>query len=68
MECQQSIATQTAQEVNVELKSSVTRIVQFIWCVKLIDDSHAPEIVSGQLNAIKTNLKARYGPLKGSAK
>ena len=29
MECQQSIATQTAQEVNVELGSIVTRRVQF---------------------------------------
>ena len=29
MECQQSIATQTAQEVNVELRSSVTRSVEF---------------------------------------
>ena len=31
-----------------------------IWCVKLKDDAHAPEIVSGQLNIIKTYLKARY--------
>ena len=29
MECRQSIATQTAQEVNVEVRSSVTRRVQF---------------------------------------
>ena len=29
MECQQSIANQTPQEVNVELRSSVTRRVQF---------------------------------------
>ena len=29
MECQQSIATQTAQEVNVEVRSSVTRKIQF---------------------------------------
>ena len=29
MESQQSIATQTAQEVNVELRCSVTRKVQF---------------------------------------
>ena len=29
VECQQSIATQTAQEFNVELRSSVTRRVQF---------------------------------------
>ena len=25
-----------------------------------MDDAHAPEIVSGQLNVIKTYLKARY--------
>ena len=31
-----------------------------ILSVKLTDDAHAPEIVSGQLNMIKTNLKARY--------
>ena len=31
-----------------------------IWCVKLMDDAHAPEIMSGQLNVIETYLKARY--------
>ena len=31
-----------------------------IWCVKLMDDAHAPEIMSGQLNVVKTYLKARY--------
>ena len=31
-----------------------------IWCVKLMDDAHAPEILSGQLNVVKTYLKARY--------
>ena len=31
-----------------------------IWCVKLMDDAHTPEIMSGQLNMIKTYLKARY--------
>ena len=30
------------------------------WCVKLMGDAHAPEIMSGQLNVIKTYLKARY--------
>ena len=30
-----------------------------IWCVKLMDDAHAPEIKSGQLNVVKTYLKAR---------
>ena len=31
-----------------------------IWCVKLIDDAHAPQIISGQLNVVKTYLIARY--------
>ena len=31
-----------------------------IWCVRLMDDAQAPEIMSGQLNVIKTHLKARY--------
>ena len=31
-----------------------------IWCVKLMDDAHAPEIMSGQMNMVKTYLKARY--------
>ena len=32
-----------------------------IWCVKLMDDDHAPEITSGgQMNVVKTYLKARH--------
>ena len=31
-----------------------------IWCVRLMDDSHATEVKSGQLNVVKTYLKARY--------
>ena len=31
-----------------------------IWCVKLTVDAHAPEIIGGQLNVVKTCLKARY--------
>ena len=31
-----------------------------IWCVKLMDDAHAPKIMSGQMNVVKTYLKARY--------
>ena len=30
------------------------------WCVKLMYDAHVPEIISGQLNVVKTYLKARY--------
>ena len=35
-------------------------IMKKIWCVKLMDDAHAPEIMSGQMNVVKTYLKARY--------
>ena len=31
-----------------------------IWCVKLMDDAHAPEVISGKMNSVKTYLKARY--------
>ena len=31
-----------------------------IWCFKLMDDAHDPEIMSGQMNVVKTYLKARY--------
>ena len=31
-----------------------------IWCIKLMDDAHAPEIMSGQMNVVKTYLKARH--------
>ena len=34
-------------------------IMKKIWCVKLMDDAHAPEIMSGQMNVVKTYLKAR---------
>ena len=34
--------------------------VKKLWCVKLMDDAHAPEIVSGQPNVLKTYLKAKY--------
>ena len=31
-----------------------------IWCVKMMDDAHYSEIISGQLNIRKTYLKTRY--------
>ena len=31
-----------------------------IWCVKFMDDAHAPEVIIEQLNVVKTYLKARY--------
>ena len=48
--------------VRTNLKPSVQEATPLkkIWCVKLMDDAHAPEIMSGQLKVIKTYLKARY--------
>ena len=52
VECQQSIATQTAQEVNVELGSSVTRRVQFTDTKEeyepSLDCSSGEETLSGE--------------------
>ena len=47
--------------VRSNLKPSVQEATPLkkIWCVKLMDDAHAPEIMSGQLNVVKTYLKAR---------
>ena len=47
--------------VCTNLEPSVQEATPFkkIWCVKLMDDAHAPETMSGQLNVVKTYLKAR---------
>ena len=51
-----------ATVVRTNLKPSVQEATPLkkIWCVKLIDDAHAPQIISGQLNVVKTYLIARY--------
>ena len=48
--------------VRTNLESSVQEAMPLkkIWCVKLMDDAHAAEIMSGQMNVVKTYLKARY--------
>ena len=48
--------------VRTKLEPSVQEATPLkkIWCVKLMDDAHAPEIMSGQMNVVKTYLKARY--------
>ena len=48
--------------VRTNLEPSVQEATHLkkIWCVKLMDDAHAPEIKSGQLNVVKTYLKARH--------
>ena len=50
----------TVVRTNLEPSVQEATPLKKIWCVKLMDDAHAPEIMSGQLNVIKTYLKARY--------
>ena len=50
----------TVVRTNLEPSVQEATPLKKIWCVKLIDDAHALEIMSGQLNMIKTYLKARY--------
>ena len=50
----------TVFRTNLESYVQEATPLKKIWCVKLMDDAHAPEIMSGQLNMIKTYLKARY--------
>ena len=48
--------------IRTNLEPSVQEAIPLkkIWCVKLNDDAHDPEIMSRQLNVVKTYLKARY--------
>ena len=50
----------TVFRTNLEPSVREATPLKKVWCVKLMDNSHAPEIISGQLNVIKTYLKARY--------
>ena len=49
----------TVVRANLEPSVQEATPLKKVWCVKLMDDAHAPEIVSGQLNVMKTYLKAR---------
>ena len=51
-----------AKVIRTNLEPSVQEATSLkkIWCVKLMDDAYASDIVSGQLNVMKTYLKARY--------
>ena len=51
-----SMVVRTNLEPSVQEATPLTKI----WCVKLMDDADAPEVISGQLNVVKTYLKARY--------
>ena len=50
----------TVVHTNLEPSVQEATPLKKIWCVKLMDDAHAPDIISGQLNVVKTYLKARY--------
>ena len=50
----------TVVRTNLEPSVQEATPLKKIWCVKLMDAAHAPEITGGQLNVVKTYLKARY--------
>ena len=50
----------TVVRTNLEPSVQEATPLKKIWCVKLMDAAHAPEIMSGQMNVVKTYLKARY--------
>ena len=50
----------TVVRTNLEPSVQEATPLKKIWCVKLMDDAHALEIMSGQMNVVKTYLKARY--------
>ena len=50
----------TVVRTNLEPSVQEAMPLKKIWCVKLMDNAHAPEIMSGQMNVVKTYLKARY--------
>ena len=50
----------TVVRTNLEPSVQEATPLKKIWCVKLMDDAHASEIMSGQMNVVKTYLKARY--------
>ena len=50
----------TVVRTNLEPSVQEAAPLKKIWCVKIMVDAHAPEILSGQLNVVKTYLKARY--------
>ena len=44
----------TVVRTNLEPSVQEATPLKKIWCVKLMDDAHAPKIMSGQLNVVKT--------------
>ena len=50
----------TVVRTNLEPSVQGTTPLKKIWCVKVMDDALAPEIMSGHLKVVKKYLKARY--------
>ena len=50
----------TVVRTNLEPSVQEATPLKKVWFVKLMDDAHAPEAISGQLNVVKTYLKASY--------
>ena len=50
----------TVVRTNLEPSVQEATPLEKIWCVKLMVDAYAPEIISGQLNVVKTYMKVRY--------
>ena len=50
----------TVVRTNLEPSVQEATLLKKIWWVKWMDVAHAPEIVSGLLNVMKTYLEARY--------
>ena len=50
----------TVVHTNLEPSVQEATPLKKIWCVKLIDDAHATEVINGQLNVVKTYVKAKY--------
>ena len=49
----------TVARTSLEPSVQEAKPLKKIWRVTLLDDAHAPEIISGQLNVVKTYLRAR---------
>ena len=45
---------------NLESVEQDATPLKIIWCVKMMDDAHAPVLISAQLNVMKTYLKTKF--------
>ena len=52
--------TTVVRNILEPLGQEATTVLLKTRCIKMKDDAHAPEVVSGQLHVMETYLKARY--------